>query len=113
MAAAFLERRSSAHDFGVALGGGEAFGVSSVVPLVSGADVAGVTLAVLASTLSVATDFWVADATLGAFADRIGIRGTAGLVWLRACEGAAVGGACARAAGDWVKLSAGSSSEGG
>ena len=82
---AAFDLRSSAQDFGAAFGG-EDLGVSSALPLSSGA--AGVTVPAFLDSSSatfVLADFCVVDATLGGFADFMGINGTAGLVAVRVC----------------------------
>jgi hypothetical protein len=82
--ALFVGCKSAAHDDIGFLAGGEAFGVSSALG-VGSTNTAGEVPACWGCCLSAAdlTDFCVVDVTLGAFAERIGIRGTAGIVAVR------------------------------
>ena len=75
---------SAAHEAGGFLGGGEALGVSSALAVSSAGVVGevGICTGCVLSTTDL-TDLLVAEATLGAFAERMGMRGTAGIVAVR------------------------------
>lgn len=87
VAGAFFALSNSAHDFGAAGLGGDADGISSAFAPASG--VATTASSACVDSLRVAagdlTDCCVVEAALGAFADLTGMRGTAGIVVLRAC----------------------------
>lgn len=89
-AGAFLARSNSAHDLGGAGFGGDALGVSSVTSVAAAGASSDFATSCFVDGGDL-TDFCVVDVVLGAFADLMGMSGTAGFVVLRVCLEA---GAC-------------------
>ena len=101
----FLVLRSSAHDFGAAGLGGEGLDGSSTLPFTSESDAGAGPVDSSGAGAGDLGDFCAVEAALGAFADLIGMSGTAGLVAVRACFVAVADG--------WTGSSVRSSSDGG